>query len=213
MTATETETMQPLPAGYEAEAPILPRIACIGNVTEIGDGHPSSNNPDLYIVQPFLVSPLQSGRTAKGNLTFHPEFFRSGFTPDSLTDDAIKFVFASNIARENRVTTLRGLCGSETAFRAVLAGLMGLAEVTAESVTEYLRSTILPETVVGYILQERRDKTGEYDSQGRAVRKRSGFYEIGEWFYPDGDGLKRVIAIANAPRRANRAPTILAFEV
>jgi len=212
MTTTETR-MQALPKGYEPEAPLLPRIVCIGNISDIGDGHPSANNPDLYIVQPFKISPLQAGREMKGNFTYHPEFFRDNFSPASLEDSNVKFVFLRNIAEEGRITTLRGMCGSEAAFLNTMSRLFALPEVTPEAVTEVLRTSIDPQTIVGYVLQERRDKTGDFDDQGRIVRKRSGFYEVGEWFYPDADGIKRQVAIAGRAPKGNRARTILAFEV
>lgn len=205
-----TETQQTT-LGF-AEAPVIkmPRLACIGKVSEVGEGKESSSG--MYNVQPIKVRPVGPGKPITIQLLYRPEWLTVGFEPKSILDYGIDeetgkdvgksmyYVYRMHVNRpgnEERsygVCHLKGLSGSDEGYAQLVHNLLSTEDKSVFSMQEVMREffTVTNENMnVGYILQQKTQKTTDPDS-GKTVYVLDSGYEIGGWFRVDADSVKRV---------------------
>lgn len=191
---SQTETLLTFQA---ASAPALPRLVCVGSVTEVGEGHVSRSQK--YVVQPIKIAPEGTGRGITYNLLYRPEWMRPGFDPKNLTadiseDDAeamaeaksMESVYRRHIHVRNGISALRGMSGSDEAFATLSNRLLTLEEVSIPAVQEVLHTFFTEDNegvLFGYVLKQQQSKTDEIDPDtGRNVYVPENRYEVDHFF-------------------------------
>lgn len=190
----------------EASARKLPSLACIGEVTEVGEGKLS--NSGNYIVQPISLSAREAGKDLRTNLLYKPEWFEYGFDPDTFQEieggSSMESVYRRNISGRGGLSTLSGLAGSDEEFERLQGILLDLTEVTAEVVQEALSNFFLdPERdmLIGYVAQQQRTKTDRTNPEtGKAIYIAENRYEVGSYFRVDEKTIK---SLSNRAKKSN----------
>jgi len=182
-----------------ADAQMKPRLACIGYVSEVGEGHISQSG--YYVVQPVRLEALDAGQSTKVQVLYRPEWLTHTFKPKTLKDgdeqtQKSHFVYQKNIRVNSGISVLQGLCGTDEAFgdfmnkTARLPKAEGTEGPSIEDVqkcwTEFFdgnRNADGTPAQVGYILRQRRTKSDEVDENGKPVYILEDGYEVESFFY------------------------------
>lgn len=195
-----TATQETFQGFAEASVQKIPTLACVGYVDEVGEGKLSESQN--YVVQPITIRPYGPGRTVVHRILYRPEWLESNFNPDSLSeygDDGAKMlsVYRRNINVKGGISALKGLAGSEEAFKALAAKLLSLTDKSIPSVSSAIRDffTANKESEnpiqVGYVLRQRKDKAGE-DENGKQQYELANGYEVAEFFFDTADARKKL---------------------
>jgi hypothetical protein len=188
----------------------LPRLACVGGIEKV-EGKTTAKG--VYDMQVITLSPYESAprNVTRVNFLYRPEWLDSNFDPNTLKEefegDKMLAVYRMHIASKTATTTLQGIAGTEEGF-----GQLSYALITAEDksiegvqavISNYLNET---QPTVGYYLQQRRRKTDEVDENGKAIYELEGGYEVGSFFLPTEDNMKRL------DKQAASGRLVLTFE-
>jgi hypothetical protein len=171
----------------EASVQKLPSLACIGYVDVVADGKVSESGK--YIVQGITLRGFGPSRGCSTNLLYRPEWISATFNPDSLNefgDEGQKMlaVYRRNIAVRDGISALKGLAGSEERYQALAQKLLTLPAVTEATVSDVLKEFFSGDQFeIGYVLRQRKNKTGETDENGKDVYELTNGYEVQEYFF------------------------------
>lgn len=198
-TATQTLGFQ------EASVEKLPRLACVGTVTEVGEGKLSEAG--VYIVQPITIRGTGAGRGVRLNLLYRPEWLDVTFNPNKLEEEyeggkSLLSVYRRNIATKGGISALKGLAGSEEAFNTLAAALLTAEDKSIQGVQQVLRDFFLStneDVEIGYILKQRQQKVTNPET-GETEYELTNGYEVGEWFFNTEENRKRLVARAAKTR-------------
>lgn len=181
-----------------AAAADLPKLICVGRVSDVKDGFVSESGK--YVVQPIMIDAFGGGRSIKINFLYRPEWLRPGFDPASILesmDDADEAKKVHSVYRmhiegpERSVSTLRGIAGSEEGFGVLSDALLSLPEVTLEAVTTVIRDYVENNPVqIGYELKQKTAKTGETDEAGKAIYRKENGYDIDTYWEVTDKNIK-----------------------
>lgn len=187
-------------------APKLPKLACVGEVTEVSDTKVSQKG--TYNVTNIKVEPRGGGFKTQFSLLTRPEWLAPGFKPDVELDgqSGPLFVYKTNIQGPpgGGVSRLIGLAGSEEKSESLVDDIFSAAtDIPAED-GSYLGvpSTALDSAirkhagVVGYVLTQKMEDTGEVDEEGKKIRIRTQNYELDQLFFPTPEALKKYRRLA-----------------
>lgn len=192
----------------EAKIAKVPSLACIGTVGEVGEGKISSTGS--YVVQPISLRANGPGRGTRLNLLYQFDWLVRGFDPASLDEyengASMLSVYRRNIAVKDGISNLKGLAGSDAAYQ-TLGSLLLTEQVRAtyksteeekanaiEAIQNILREFLMvtnEETLVGYVLKQRKEKTVDSET-GKTTYELASGYEVGEWFFTTPESIKKV---------------------
>ena len=225
------------PGFKSAQAAEKPTLSCIGRVSSFGDcGITDSGN---YLKQQIQLDGYGAGPNQKFTFLYRPEWLVPGFDSSvyegSEDKDAKTYLsfYRKNIAEDDGVSTLLGLCGGATedgiaAFNELAGILFGLdiqsyidrgAEgikeipgVVKAALVDFFENHENAGKRVGYILRQQQEKTEETDENGKNIYKRLKYYEDSDGFgtsgfyTPDEKGRKAQVSRA-AKQPAKRKVT------
>jgi len=203
-----------------------PTLFCIGEVASIGPTAPSKKENSPYLVTPVEITPLGSANQ-KGRLwiTWSPEFFRPGYSPNTEEDAGMKMVYSNNVAREHKgynpvssefgktqsvgLAHLQGIAGSEAAADE-LAGKLQTAYSESSDVDTLVEKVdkIFAELVgntVGYVLKQQWTATSEKNEKGYAVKVRGKYYEVAGFFFPTEKSYKDIVDASERAKKKDPA--------
>lgn len=196
---------------------VLPDIACIGIVEEVGDGKESESKD--YFVQPIRIKGVAGSRNATVQFLYRPEWLTPSFRVASFEElsearrKSFTFVYGKNVYSRSKTSNLSGLSGSDDNFAALAELLKAIPE--AERLNPMTVTTILrrffrehESEKIGYVLTQKREKI-ESEDGGKPEYVRAPGYEIGSWFRVDDEGLKR---IAGRAARSTDKSFIIGFD-
>ncbi len=187
----------------EAGARPMPKLACIGKVTEFVEAKVSAS--EQYIVQRFSIQGFGASRNIRDMLLYRPEWLADGFDPETLEDNeetkGLLFTYRNHISEKGKVSKLLGLCAlDDEKFGAVAEALFGLSIDPAtlpqdgppidmmEEVTEVLNDLYVEQGFadpIGYVLGQQTSKTDEVNPEtGKAIYVVEPYYEVKEFFNP-----------------------------
>lgn len=209
------------PGFKSAQAAEKPTLACIGRVSSFGDcGITDSGN---YLKQAIQLDGYGAGPNQRLTFLYRPEWLVPGFDSavyeGSDEPDAKTYLgfYRKNIAEDEGVSTLLGLCGGATedgiaAFNELAGklfaldiqsyidrGAEGIKEipgVVKACLVDFFENQETAGKRIGYILRQQQQKTDETDDNGKAIYKRLKYYEVSDgfgtsgFFTPDEKGRK-----------------------
>jgi hypothetical protein len=175
----------------------MPKLICVGSVSQVLEGKVSQTGS--YVVQPIQIAAYGTGRDARYNLLYKPEWFTPGFDPQSYyegieegDDEAVRqansivSVYRRNINVRSGISALRGMAGSEEAFNTLANRVLSLDEITIEAVTEVLSNFFANDNegvMFGYVLKQQHTKTDDIDPEtGKNVWVPENRYEVDRFF-------------------------------
>lgn len=192
-----------------ASAPKLPNIACVGTVAAIADTKVSSGG--TYNVTGIAIEPRGGGYGAKFSFLSRPEWFSPTFNPDEEFEgnNSASFVYTRNIQGPpgSGVSILMGLPGSEDRAGKMVDEIFSSGETQKDedgNVVAFLADAKLDAlirkyaegSIVGYVLKQKMEDTGEVDEKNKKIRIRTANYELDRLFYADEASLKRYRKLA-----------------
>ena len=195
-----TATQETFTGFAEAKVSKLPALSCVGTVEEVGEGKLSST--ENYVVQPISIRATGPGRSITFRILYRPEWFEPTFDPNSLEEygpegSKMLAVYRKNIAAKGGIAALKGLAGSEENYVKLAKALLTAQDKSIEGVRETLRTFFSENDVeVGYVLKQRKDKVGE-DENGKGIYELANGYEVGEFYFPTAENLKKQVQRAN----------------
>lgn len=184
-------------------APKLPRLVCIGVVSEIAPTKVSDSGN--YNVTKVKIAGLEGSRDFTFSLLTRPEWLTNGYNPDEAMegDNGATFVYSKNISPSigRGIGILQGLPGSEENCDKMTDALFASAKEMGEAPDLYqgvedgdldavLQKFCVGKTV-GYILKQKEEETGLIDANGKKQRVRTANYEMDQLFYPTKDAIER----------------------
>jgi len=191
-----------------ASAPKLPRIACIGVVTDVADTKISQKG--VYNVTNITIEPRGGGYPTKFALLTRPEWLTPGYDPDVelAGQPGPAFVYKTNImaASDSGPSRLIGLAGNlekaNVLVDKIMAGTTSVEDADGNAVSivpdeildAALRTCI--GTTVGFVLQQKLEDTGTVDENQKKVKIRTSNYEFGEFFFADDKALAKYRRLA-----------------
>lgn len=179
------------------QAGILPTLFCLGTVAKVGNAKLSKS--ENYITMDIELMARGAGKNHKVWFTFRPEWFNFDFDPTTLDgkEGYPNLVYGSNVAGENALSVLQGLCGSEDAYFDICELLASIEfdendeEGYLKKVTESLKKFFADKNnLLGYILTQKSEPAGK-DEDGKTKYVRTGFYNI-SFFYPTEEKLEQL---------------------
>ena len=207
METQETQETQQMYELESVESAPKPTLVCVGTVGEVEEGYLSPKS-EKYIVQPISIDALEGGRNTKVFLLYRPEWFVKGFKPKTLEDvdgrgKGLHWVYANHIRNDDKMSFLRGLTGSNEAFKILMNDLVSLpldeetqlpliSDITGifqEFFSSNIDSTGQP-VKIGYVLEQQRAKTGEVDDNGKDIYRLENRYQVKSFFDPTTKNLK-----------------------
>jgi len=178
-----------------AEADALPKLACLGYVEKLGEGKITQKG--VYHMQTIHIAPMESGKKGVVNFLYVPEWLDAGFNPATLKEEAdgkaLYFLYGKNIMSRQSMSVLQGIAGSEENFNTLSYNLITTEDKSPEGIQAVLQNffnEVGP--TIGYVLQQRREKTGEVDENGKAIYELQPGYEVGSFFHPTDSEKARI---------------------
>ena len=171
-----------------------PSLACIGRVIDVGEAA-ATKSGDYYLV-PIEIEGYGAARSTKTNFMFRGDWFGSKFNPESLLKidggSSLYFVFGKNIDQNGSTSVLRGIAGKSENFDKLAGELQALpgvedGEIDPVQVSDTLRRVLVDEglgNLVGYVLSQKKEDTGEVDENGNRIKILTPYYEIKEFAEP-----------------------------
>lgn len=191
-TAEQAKKLSFNKAGYKR----LPKRFCTGYVATVEDGRESkSGNFNTVTVE---INGLGGSTNHKVYPCTRPEWFaldeegNPTFQPsdyDSVEGgEKLKIVYANNIAQQDGVSTLRGLCGSEDRFDTLQEAFLSDPEVSDDNKSAKAVERILDNILVakqgeepfeiGYTLKQQQVKTDKKNAEGKFIYINTKYYDI-----------------------------------
>ncbi len=191
-----------------ASAPKLPKIACVGQITDVAPT--KASNSGKYNITNISIEPLGGGIKTTAMLLTRPDWLTPAFDPDIELEGnkSALFVYASNISGPSGspISRLLGAAGSAERADALAAEIQAGATTTVDE--DGNEVSIVPDnvldnafqklvgTTVGYIMQQRREETDQVDENGKKKKILTNNYEFGEFFYPTDKALTKYRKLA-----------------
>lgn len=194
--------------------PMTP-LGCIGFVSKIDPPTESQTGKTMMVVH---ISGEAASKNTRHRMMFKPEWFRKSFNPDDLSFGDL-FVYNTNLASQDQVPALRAFLGSDAAveeFDTAIETLDAAGELTgdnvASAITEAIeRANTEGNVLVGYVLKQQRQDTGEVNEEtGRKIKIATPYYEIGSFFLPTKRAFAKLQSRAAAA--TDEKPFDLAFD-
>lgn len=164
----------------------MPTLGCLGYLSNLEDARLSQSGK--YYVMPFELTGKYGSRSTRGNILFLPEWFEPDFNPLAL-ESPFEDVYRMHIAGRGGVSTLEGLCASETASNDLAEALYGLSAYTPEAISDTLIEFYqnLGTLTLGYNLKQKVEKLDDGSTE------RSERYELGGFWYVTEDAIERAV--------------------
>lgn len=187
----------------KATAPKLPRLVCIGTVSEIGETKVSDSGN--YNVTKIKLSGLQGSRDFTFSLLTRPEWLDSAYSPDEALagDNGATYVYSKNISPPigRGIGHLEGLAGSEEEAGKLIDAIFSASVEMGDGSDKYrgvpdealdaaLQKFAIEKTV-GYVLKQKEEETGLLDGDGKKQRVRTANYELDQLFFPTPEAIER----------------------
>lgn len=191
----------------EAEASRKPTLICVGTVGNVGQAKITASQN--YILIPINLDPVDAGRKGKINFLYRPEWLVRGFKTHELkqADEKAHFVYSKFIASREKLSVLRGLCGSKEAFARLTKAILSLPdsggngpsmEDVADTLRTFFESNVDADgqpVLVGYELVQARTKTDDYETDTKGKKRRiyllDNRYEVGDFWDVTSEGIKK----------------------
>ena len=199
----------------EASSKPMPRLACVGRVTEVPEAFVSKKG--VYVVQRVVIEGYGPSKNTKPMILYRTDWFTDGFDPESLLEleegSKLLAVYRNNISERGKISTLKGLCGCDTEKFDELAGrIFGLGltveddiESVMSRVTEVLSTFLVDEKggdQLGYILGQQTSKTDEVNAEtGKAIYVAEPYYEVKEFFDPQDE--KKIASLVKSANKSD----------
>jgi hypothetical protein len=159
-----------------------PDLICVGRVSKIADTKVSQSG--AYLNTKIEIEPLGAGFNAKVNLLHRPEWL-TNMSAEELQnlDSSATFVYQKNIRSRDDMSTLRGLSQSDEAFNELAADLIDLGpDSEIEAFSDTVRKHVPEDRLIGYILTQKKEDTGEVDGNGKKIKVLARGYDVASWF-------------------------------